>query len=232
MLIIEKILDYITKKSDLSEKKQEKIKNFQKNREKLIKIMIASKKINKFHLFLINNFLTLLGSGKIRTGPGTFTSFITVILWLLTTEYFVKMQLSPFYENLFWLAIITIFTYLATMLIPIYTRNLDDCDHQSIVMDEVVGQLITLCISYLWVRQYYQEESWLLTKIIIFSHIFLSFLLFRTLDISKPWFIGWIDRNIKTPFGVMLDDIAAGLVAAFINIAIFLLYKNLLLQLH
>ena len=64
------------------------------------------------------------------------------------------------------------------------------------------------------------------------GHIILSFTLFRFLDIAKPLFIGWIDRNVKGSFGVMLDDLACGLIAAAVNIAIFEVYNSTVTQLH
>lgn len=43
-----------------------------------------------------------------------------------------------------------------------------------------------------------------------------AFALFRTLDILKPWPIGWIDRNTNGALGVMADDIIAGLITGSI----------------
>src|SRR5690606_36674134 len=43
--------------------------------------------------------------------------------------------------------------------------------------------------------------------------ILLTFLLFRFLDIVKPWPIGWLDKKVKGAFGVMIDDYVAGLIA-------------------
>ena len=45
---------------------------------------------------------------------------------------------------------------------------------------------------------------------------FLAFLLFRLFDISKPWPISWVDKNIKGGTGVLLDDLIAGLFAGVI----------------
>jgi phosphatidylglycerophosphatase A len=71
-------------------------------------------------------------------------------------------------------------------------------DSSVIVIDEVVGIWITL----------------LATTLAPLS-IILAFALFRFFDILKPWPISWLDRNLKGPWGVMLDDIAAGKFAAF-----------------
>ena len=70
-------------------------------------------------------------------------------------------------------------------------------DSRMIVIDEVVGQWIAVTPALL-------APHW----------IAVSFLLFRAFDIFKPWPIAAIDRDMKTPLGVMADDIAAGLAAA------------------
>lgn len=228
----EKLTKLISSKFDLGESQKEKIRNFRATRLRMINMMVKNGEISKFRLALINNFLTFLGCGKVKNAPGTFASFMTVLVWLGATMFFTKIQLSAIYENIFWASFIIIATFYSIILIPIYTRNFNEDDHPSIVMDEVVGQLIALTLTYPLVRQYYQEETWLLTKIIMFTHMFLCFLLFRALDIAKPSIIGSIDRNMKNPFGVMLDDIAAGIIAAILNIILFLFYKHSILDLH
>lgn len=69
-------------------------------------------------------------------------------------------------------------------------------DHGRIVVDEIVGQLIALA-------SFPAQPGWLLA----------GFLLFRVFDIVKPFPAGRIDRRWRTPSGVMLDDVVAGLYA-------------------
>ena len=76
-------------------------------------------------------------------------------------------------------------------------------DDPAIVIDEVMGQwLAILPIAY--DLKYYA----------------VAFLLFRLFDIAKPWPASWIDRRWRTPTGVMLDDLVAGLYA---GLAVWLL---------
>jgi phosphatidylglycerophosphatase A len=58
------------------------------------------------------------------------------------------------------------------------------------------------------------EWKWLLT----------GFILFRFFDMVKPWPIGWLDKRVHGGFGIMLDDIVAGVMAA---IALYLIGKYL-----
>lgn len=69
-------------------------------------------------------------------------------------------------------------------------------DHGRIVVDEIVGQVITLA-------SFPAQPGWLLA----------GFLLFRGYDIVKPFPANRIDRQWNTPFGVMADDVVAGVYA-------------------
>jgi phosphatidylglycerophosphatase A len=96
-----------------------------------------------------------------------------------------------------------IFTFL---LVPVgiiaaevYEQDMGGHDRQEIVIDEVVGFLITM----VWLPMTWQA-------------ILIGFLLFRLLDITKPLFIGYLDRKIQGGLGVMIDDIAAGVVASLV----------------
>lgn len=72
-------------------------------------------------------------------------------------------------------------------------------DHQSIVIDEVVGIFVTTSVA---IPQYW-------------PHYLAAFLLFRLFDIWKPWPVRWIDRKWHSPLGTMMDD----LVASFMSTA-------------
>lgn len=72
-------------------------------------------------------------------------------------------------------------------------------DNQQIVIDEVAGYLVTLFLV---------ERTPL--------NLFLAFLLFRLFDIWKPWPVRLIDRRVHGGFGVMADDLAAGVYAALV----------------
>jgi phosphatidylglycerophosphatase A len=70
-------------------------------------------------------------------------------------------------------------------------------DHPGIVWDEIVGYLVTMAFApagWLWVAA--------------------GFVLFRLFDIVKPWPIRWCDRKVHGGFGIMLDDLLAGVFAA------------------
>ena len=90
---------------------------------------------------------------------------------------------------------------LLALLMGIYlcgftSRALGVHDHSGIVWDEVVGYLITMiALPVSW--------QWMLA----------GFVLFRFFDIVKPWPIRWVDKRLHGGFGIMLDDVLAGIFA-------------------
>ncbi len=78
-------------------------------------------------------------------------------------------------------------------------------DHGSIVWDEFVGFWITMIAVP-------AEPLWVIA----------GFALFRLFDIAKPWPIKWLDKKVHGGFGIMIDDVLAGVFAAVIlQIALF-----------
>lgn len=90
------------------------------------------------------------------------------------------------------------------------TRGEVDHDPGMVVIDEVVGQWITLMpLSFvLWLNGS-------AVTILPWPGLVSGFLLFRLFDILKPWPVSWADHK-STPFGVMFDDVLAGVMAAFV----------------
>lgn len=90
------------------------------------------------------------------------------------------------------------------------TRGKENHDPGEIVIDEVAGQWLTLMpLSYvLWTHGS-------AVTILPWPGLVGGFILFRLFDILKPWPVSWADRK-STPFGVMFDDILAGIYAALV----------------
>lgn len=79
------------------------------------------------------------------------------------------------------------------------SADMGEHDHGGIVWDEMVGiWLVLVAVPPGW--------YWLI----------IAFILFRVLDIAKPWPISWIDSSVKGGLGIMLDDLLAALAAWFI----------------
>lgn len=90
------------------------------------------------------------------------------------------------------------------------TREQDDLDPGHIVVDEVAGQWLAL-----WPLSLGMWHIGAPATMFPWPGWVSAFLLFRLLDIWKPWPISWADRR-RGPTGVMLDDVLAGLIAAVV----------------
>ncbi|MCX7552400.1 phosphatidylglycerophosphatase A [Marinicella sp. S1101] len=126
------------------------------------------------------------GSGLAPKAPGTFGTLAAIPLYLL------MMGLSwPYY------LLMLVVTFVAGVYIcEQASKNLGVHDHGGIVWDEFVGFWLTMfLIPWHW--------QWLL----------LGFVLFRFFDIIKPFPIKWLDQHVKGGFGIMIDDVIAGLYA-------------------
>lgn len=134
-----------------------------------------------------------LGSGAAPKAPGTFGTIAAIPVYLL------MQPLSPLYYLLLLVAMFLLGVWLCQRT----AEDLGVHDHPGIVWDEWVGFLITMWLAPSgWV--------WLLS----------GFVLFRLFDIVKPWPIYLLDRHVAGGWGIMLDDVLAGIYAfALIQIA-------------
>lgn len=133
---------------------------------------------------------TFFGIGRIRPGPGTWASAITVLLWAAFAHRLPSALRMP---DVFALAMCVI-----VMGIPAATRVSRTTrikDPQFVVIDEVAGQLIALIAVPL---------AW--------KTFLASFILFRVLDIVKPPPVRQLEK-LPEGTGIMLDDVAAGIYA-------------------
>ena len=90
--------------------------------------------------------------------------------------------------------------------------NVHDDPH--IVFDEWVGIWIALLpISYLIFDKpfdFQEFNSW------VWIYLVVQFILFRFFDIIKPFPIKWVDKNVSGGFGILIDDVLAGVMAAIV----------------
>lgn len=186
-------------------------------------------------------FATVCYLGKIRLAPGTFGSFpafpICYIIMYFTLKYQVVFPIGVFEEDqqgfisLFIIEIIAVLLLfiIGTYSTAIYIKNMKEKDPSEVVIDETVGQMLTLILCS-FSAVFIQASS--LGHIIDAGYIdflflfLLPFILFRLFDILKPWPINWLDNNIPGALGVMIDDIAAAIFATVCQYAIVFLILN------
>tara|TARA_B100000035_G_scaffold292458_1_gene281121 strand:+ start:44 stop:595 length:552 start_codon:yes stop_codon:yes gene_type:complete len=167
------------------------------------------------------SLLTMFGIGYYTKIPGTLGSLVTCIIFYFF-HYFglhgeIKWVLPGIQILLIFYLIffIYIFFYSSYAINKYYKRN----DAKEIVIDEFLGQSIPLMSFYYFIHNSSDVLTFIWIKGFTFgfiSWIFLSFLLFRFFDILKPFPINLIDNKIKNGFGVMLDDVVAGIFATLV----------------
>jgi phosphatidylglycerophosphatase A len=135
---------------------------------------------------------TFFGAGFLKPGPGTYGSVAALLLWYAAAHLFSPSRLT-----------LAVATTLAALLITaigipastLTAREASRKDPGFVVIDEVAGQLFALILT---------PPSWQFAA--------LALLLFRLFDIFKPWPIRKLEA-LPTGTGIMLDDVAAGLLA-------------------
>ena len=161
--------------------------------------------IKKFNSLIV----TMFGLGKIKIIPGTVGSFATIII-LYTLFHILNIS-----SNLILLLLIIIFIY-SFLAVESHIEDNDDKDPREIIIDEFIGQSIPI---YLYEISHGTQKS--PDEAIIFYTI--CFILFRFFDIKKPFPVSYFDKNFKNSFGVIMDDVCAGLYVVLSLICFMLL---------
>jgi phosphatidylglycerophosphatase A len=151
-------------------------------------------------------FVTLFGIGRLKKIPGSYASLVTTIF------LFFLFHILNFSPNIILIALIIIFL-IALYAVNIFIQDLDNKDPKEVVIDEFIGQSIPICL-YEIAHEDIKETSQVLT------FYFIMFILFRIFDIVKPFPVSYYDKNFKNSFGVIMDDICAGLYV----VAVLVLY--------
>ena len=153
----------------------------------------------------------MFGLGKIKFIPGTFGSLATVIILYILFHIF---DLS---SNLILLGLIIIFIY-SFSAVANHIKDNDNKDPGEIIIDEFIGQSIPI---YLYEISHGTEKS--SEEAIIFYAI--CFVLFRFFDIKKPFPVSFFDKNFKNSFGVIMDDVCAGIYVV-LSLICFMFLSN------
>tara|TARA_B110001450_G_C17538718_1_gene447744 strand:- start:295 stop:786 length:492 start_codon:yes stop_codon:yes gene_type:complete len=141
---------------------------------------------------------TFFGYGYLTKIPGTVTSFITTVFIYIAYEY---LEYTDLKFSLIFFILLFFYSFYAVKDAESEFKNKDP---SQIVIDEVLGQAMPL-ILILYLNQNY------LISIQIEIYYVLSFIFFRFFDILKPFPVSYFDKNYKNYFGIIMDDIMAGL---------------------
>lgn len=130
------------------------------------------------------------GVGLIPLAPGTAGALLAIPFYLLLQPLLVA------WSGWLYVGAVAVAFMAGVMVCARAAESIAAHDHPGIVWDEMVGMWVTLCLV---------PFSW--------SALLVGFLLFRLLDIVKPWPISLLDRRVGGGLGIMLDDVVAGIFA-------------------
>jgi phosphatidylglycerophosphatase A len=156
-------------------------------------------------------FVTCFGIGSFRFAPGTITSFITTI-FLFSLFHIINLP-----NNTILLILLLIFVY-SFYAVSEYIKYNKNKDPKEVVVDEFIGQSIPIYLYEIAHGTIKNPEEGALFYLYIF-------ILFRYFDIKKPFPVSYFDRKYKNSFGVILDDVAAGLYVV-LTLIIFMIIKS------
>ncbi|AIL64454.1 Phosphatidylglycerophosphatase A [Rickettsiales bacterium Ac37b] len=179
---------------------------------------------------------TFFGIGNIPIMPGTFGSLAAY--FVLLCKIFIIYSLGTRVSSigiLFsilaigWFILLIIGTYSAHF----YAKYTNKSDPKEVVIDEVIGQLLTLYITLPISIHALPNNNYTSSETIQYIVAFIligPFILFRLFDIIKPWPIRWFDQNVKGGIGIILDDIIAAVMAGmtFNGLLLILIDKKII----
>lgn len=162
--------------------------------------MNQDKKTLKNPFFFI---ASLGGIGLIRFAPGTFGSIFSWFLFIYLSHYLNMIFLT------------SLMFLLGIWVCENISKDLEEKDDKSIVIDELVGMWIALMPAFYFAET--QSERMIIA--------ILALVLFRVFDIFKPFPINYFDQRFKNGFGIVIDDVVAGIITLLILIPLsFLLF--------
>ena len=155
-------------------------------------------------------FVTCFGIGSFKFAPGTITSLITTV-FLYSLFHIINL---PNITILIILLIVFIYSFYA---VSEYIKYNENKDPKEVVVDEFIGQSIPIYL-YEIAHGSAKDSN---EAAIFYLYIFI---LFRYFDIKKPFPVSYFDKKFKNSFGVIMDDVVAGLYVV-LTLIIFMVFK-------
>ncbi len=156
-------------------------------------------------------FVTCFGIGTFRFAPGSITSLVTTI-FLFSLFHIINLS-----YNIILIILLIVFIY-SFYAVSEYIKFNKNKDPKEVVIDEFIGQSIPI---YLFEISHGTVKD---TQEAVLFYLYI-FILFRYFDIKKPFPISFFDKKFKNSFGVIIDDVAAGLYVV-LTLIIFMIIKS------
>ena len=156
-------------------------------------------------------FVTCFGIGSFRFAPGTITSLITAI-FLYSLFHIINLS-----SNTILIILLIVFVY-SFYAVSEYIKYNENKDPKEVVVDEFIGQSIPIYLYEISHGSIKESQE----AILFYLYIFI---LFRYFDIKKPFPVSYFDKKFKNSFGVIFDDVVAGLYVV-LTLIIFMIIKS------
>ena len=156
-------------------------------------------------------FVTCFGIGSFRFAPGTVASLATTI-FLFSLFHVINLS-----NNIILITLLLIFIY-SFYAVSEYIKDNENKDPKEVVIDEFIGQSIPIYLYEISHKTIKDPQE----AVLFYLYIFI---LFRYFDIKKPFPVSYFDKKFKNSFGVILDDVVAGLYVT-LTLIIFMFVKS------
>ena len=156
-------------------------------------------------------FVTCFGIGSFRFAPGTITSLITTV-FLYSLFHIINLS-----NNTIFIMLLIVFIY-SFYAVSEYIKYNENKDPKEVVIDEFIGQSIPIYLYEISHGNIKDPQE----AVLFYLYIFI---LFRYFDIKKPFPVSFFDQKFKNSFGVILDDVMAGLYVV-LTLIIFMIIKS------
>ena len=154
---------------------------------------------------------TFFGYGYLTKIPGTVTSAVTTVF------VYIAYEILGYTDLKFSIIFFILLFFYSFYAVKDSESEFKNKDPRQIVIDEVLGQSMPL-ILLLYLNQTNQ------ISITLEIYYILSLLSFRFFDILKPFPVSYFDKNFKNYFGIIMDDIMAGLYSMIVIYLVSLIF--------
>jgi phosphatidylglycerophosphatase A len=156
-------------------------------------------------------FVTCFGIGSFRFAPGTIASLVTAI-FLYSLFHIINLS-----SNIIFIILLIVFIF-SFYSVSEYIKYSENKDPKEVVVDEFIGQSIPIYLYEIYHGTIKDSQE----AILFYAYIFI---LFRYFDIKKPFPVNFFDKKFKNSFGVIFDDVVAGLYVV-LTLIIFMVIKS------
>jgi phosphatidylglycerophosphatase A len=156
-------------------------------------------------------FVTCFGIGSFRFAQGTIASLITTV-FLYSLFHLINLS-----NNTILVILLIVFIY-SFYAVAEYIKYDENKDPKEVVVDEFIGQSIPI---YLYEISHGTAKD---SQEAVLFYLYI-FILFRYFDIKKPFPVSFFDKKFKNSFGVIMDDVVAGLYVV-LTLIIFMIIKS------